>query len=351
MPGNARYTPSARAISFEDAVKLAKTQSTLPPEEHGDLRGAFPAHNNLFDPPLRVLEFENCIVNRHGFLKLEDGAVITDIGYRQYAAPSEKQLGGLSYSDETIPLIDEPVLLIGGHNNYYHWHFNWMPRIMLADRFEALRTCKLLTHAEPAPYIMASLERATARKRDDMMALNGPARRLRRVFVPTFFMNPIHAPFVLRSYEGLRGRRNSASERRIYISRSKDPVRRIINNNEVAFMLQSEFGVETVNAEDLTYDRQIALFNDSTLIVSAHGAGLTNMLFSSPGFSVIELMNEYYTKVYWSLCNALGGRHYRQLKSQDCRPDPAEANAIQAKKNADFVVDLAALRQELDFVI
>ncbi|MAK60677.1 MAG: hypothetical protein CMK09_06835 [Ponticaulis sp.] len=343
-------TPIKR-LSFEDAAEKAISQRDVPEKDHVDLRSSFPAHENLYDPPLRVLEFEHVIVNRHGFIKLKDGSIVTDIGYRHYADPSAEHLHGLSFEDSSIPLIEDPVILVGGHNNYYHWHLNWMPRVTLADRFPALRSFKLLTHENPASYVINSLEKTTNRTREDMVQLKGPPRRAKRIFVPTFFMNPIHAPFVLDAYDHLRKKPDNGEGRRIYISRSKAPLRRVINDDEVAAMLESDYGFECLNAEDLSYDEQVALFKNASVIISAHGAGLTNMIFASPGFSVIELMNDYYTKVYWSLCMALGGRHYRQIASKDCHLDSNEPDETQARKNADFVVDLEALRREVEFVI
>ena len=86
------------------------------------------------------------------------------------------------------------------------------------------------------------------------------------------------------------------------------------------------------------------MFSETDFIIGAHGAGLTNMLFCSPGFSVIELLNQYFTRVYWSLSQARGSEHYKNLQSDRLITPEHETNATQARKNADFFVDTAKLR-------
>lgn len=49
------------------------------------------------------------------------------------------------------------------------------------------------------------------------------------------------------------------------------------------------FGFETVYAEDLSFDEQRNLFFETKILVTPHGAGLTNVLFMQPGTKVLEL--------------------------------------------------------------
>ncbi|MBF8964894.1 glycosyltransferase family 61 protein [Pontibacter sp. FD36] len=77
---------------------------------------------------------------------------------------------------------------------------------------------------------------------------------------------------------GYKIKRNNPIKR-VYISRSKARLRRILNERELIALLES-FGFITIWAEDLDYKDQIQLFYDAEAVVSSHGAGLTNILFA-----------------------------------------------------------------------
>ena len=335
---------------FDQAERKSLSCRRLAPYEHTDLRPVFTQHKHLHDPRLQVLEFTDCIVSRDGFLRLKSGEVLTDIAYEAKLPQARKALEQAHANPANIQTIEEPVILIGGHNNYYHWHLNWMPRIMLADRFEDLRALPLLIHAQPADYVLESLKQATGRDASDLKMLTGPAIRLKRAFVPSMFLNPIHAPFALRGYQHLRRQSAKNAGRRIYISRANAPLRRVINEAEIEAMLR-DYGFETVVAEDLGYSEQVELFSQASHIVAAHGAGLANILFCSPGVSVIEMFNDYYTKVYWSLAQAIGSTQYRQVRGYGMIPPEGETDEILISKNSDFMVDPKVLKAEVEKIL
>jgi len=337
-------------ITLEEAEAYSLTKRVLAPFEHTDLRPLYPGHEHLYDPKLQVLEFDDCLVSREGFIQLANGKMISDIGYQKDLPRAQENLDRATRNPENVARVDTPVILVGGHNNYYHWHLNWMPRIVLADRFEDLRDVPLLVHAQPSDYVLDSLAEVTGRGSENLKTLTGPVMRLDKVFVPTMFLNPLHAPFALRSYQKQRRQISIEGGRRLYISRAKAPLRRVLNEHEVEKLL-GKYGFETILAEDLSYSQQTEIFSQASHVIGAHGAGLTNILFCNPGLAVIELLNEYYTRVYWSLSQAMGSRQYRQLKSSNIRLPEGETDPIQTMKNSDFFVDLEALRREVEIIL
>jgi capsular polysaccharide biosynthesis protein len=80
---------------------------------------------------------------------------------------------------------------------------------------------------------------------------------------------------------------------RLYIDRRGSAQRRLSNEDEVVTALEA-IGFVAIRLEDLSIDRQVALFRQAAVIVSPHGAGLTNIGFASPGCIVIELMMDAY---------------------------------------------------------
>jgi hypothetical protein len=97
--------------------------------------------------------------------------------------------------------------------------------------------------------------------------------------------------------------------------------RRSIGNHDALFnLLRRNFaGCRNIIAENLTFARQVALFSLADIIIAQHGAALTNMLWSRPGTTVVEiypapqgLKHDFF--FYLSRCMGL---RYRRVWQQD----------------------------------
>ena len=98
--------------------------------------------------------------------------------------------------------------------------------------------------------------------------------------------------------------------RRIYISRREASYRRIANEAEVEALLR-DLGFEIHQLEQYSLRDQVALFAEAEGVVSAHGAGLTNMIFSPPGLAVLDIFEPTrFNKCFWSMSTALGHRYW-----------------------------------------
>jgi hypothetical protein len=76
----------------------------------------------------------------------------------------------------------------------------------------------------------------------------------------------------------------------IYIKRNEYE-RRVLNNNEIIdHLILKHSNIEWIIFESLNMLETIKLFNKANYIISPHGAGLTNMIFSREGTNIIEFM-------------------------------------------------------------
>jgi len=105
--------------------------------------------------------------------------------------------------------------------------------------------------------------------------------------------------------------------KRIFISR-KDTgsgLRPMLNEDDV-FALFERCGFKKYLLGELTFLQQVELFSNAEIIVGANGAGLYNMLFSSPGTKVVEIFQQRVDSTYAFLAQSLG-LDYTPVKTMD----------------------------------
>lgn len=110
--------------------------------------------------------------------------------------------------------------------------------------------------------------------------------------------------------------------KKVYISRGKSGSRRVVNEPELEETLK-EFGFQKVYLEDLSFLQQVALFQNATEIFGQHGAGFTNLIFSTAGAQVFELFEpEFVNPCYAILADKLGLNYKILFNSFAQQPTP-----------------------------
>ncbi len=104
-------------------------------------------------------------------------------------------------------------------------------------------------------------------------------------------------------YQLMAGQVKKHPHRKVFLNRKPQFQRRLLNNDVIEQYLV-EKGFEVVYAEDLTYAQQVALFTEVKYFIAAHGAGITNLLYSDLSqVHVMELFSESLLNphFYWFL--------------------------------------------------
>ncbi|MBS1254883.1 MAG: hypothetical protein MAG581_00679 [Deltaproteobacteria bacterium] len=81
---------------------------------------------------------------------------------------------------------------------------------------------------------------------------------------------------------------DSLSNNRIYVSR-KLAVKRHLSNEEEFFPLLKKHNFRKVYLEQLSIREQVELFRCASHVIAAHGAGLTNILFTPENVKILEI--------------------------------------------------------------
>ena len=79
---------------------------------------------------------------------------------------------------------------------------------------------------------------------------------------------------------------SSLPSKKIFITRSDAHTRQLTNQDELLLALS---GFETVELSNYSIKEQMQIFDSATHIISTHGAGLVNLLWSQPYTNVIEI--------------------------------------------------------------
>lgn len=102
--------------------------------------------------------------------------------------------------------------------------------------------------------------------------------------------------------------------RRLYVYREGGRNNRTIVNQDAVLAALEPRGFERIDPGAMSVDAQIRAFAEADTIVSAHGAALANLVFASPGATVVELFPlGHMVPDYWKMAGGVPGLEYRYL--------------------------------------
>jgi hypothetical protein len=217
--------------------------------------------------------------------------------------------------------VEEPVYWVTDpwSGNYFHWLCDAIPRL-----YAVWKRLKDITLLMPEPCLRNPFGPAALAPFNLPKIIPVPVRSLlycRQFNLPTPTARSGNHNDVLvreirefyRAHFGLSGAARASSSRRLYVSRSAAANRRLLNEEELLPVLKKR-GFEILRPENLSFEEQVIAFGKADVLLSLHGAGMTNMLFMPEGSMVIELQGrDMQRNCYFTLANAC--RHdYAYLK-------------------------------------
>jgi hypothetical protein len=240
--------------------------------------------------------------------------------------------------------IEGTYLHLGGlwSEGYAHWLLDCLPRLLAFAHLDRRATRALVTAPFPA-WKAESL--ASAGIGPSMVTvLDGRPTEVETLYVVGPIGSPAHchplaAEWLRTTYAAPGGR----PPRRLYITRRAAASRRLRNEDDLLRSLEP-LGFEVVDAAQLTFDRQVATFQDASMVVGPHGAGLANLVFCRPGTAVVELCVPDYPQLTYEWISSLGGLRYRPVPGSTGPPGPAGS----PPGRHDFSVDTAAVVRRVE---
>ena len=218
-----------------------------------------------------------------------------------------------------------------GAFNYSHWLCDILPKLIILNKFISIDSIdKILISNIDLDFQKQSLDLLNIRK--DKI-ING--NKIRHIFADEFiflehpywkngmnFVQTInHLPYwaiksVRDKFIDFADSKKKFPEK-IFIDRSDSPYSRnqIINHDEVWSELQKA-GFVKFRLAEMPFIEQITLFKNAKFIVGAHGAGLANIIFSSPGSKLLEFRSPNFDSSQWKIISEMNNMKFDYIMSK-----------------------------------
>lgn len=196
-------------------------------------------------------------------------------------------------------------------NNYYHWLVDALPRLLMVKEELKKKNYSLLLPETCSKFVLTTL---TYFEINDITFIKKDSYfKAPNVLLPYYTVGSgwIHPDYVLKIRNHLLNKINSSSRsERIYVSRAKQKPRRIRNEQEVINVLLP-LGFEVVFWEDLSFEEQVQKAKNAQLLVTSHGANVTNCMFMPDNSKVLEIIrNDKPNFCYWALASVTNKKYF-----------------------------------------
>ena len=193
----------------------------------------------------------------------------------------------------------------GANNNYFHWLYDVLPRFALLEKFQnSIKPDYILVPNYQLDYQKSTLNLLGFNSKQIISSKFYRHFDYSKIFITDHPYNITNDTLVDHEKipawiskwlkeKFLKNNLENFNFKKIYIDRDDvDPKRcskrRILNEIELRNML-AKLDFKFVKLGELTFTKQIEVFNNANLILGLHGAGFANISFCKPGTKIIEL--------------------------------------------------------------
>ncbi len=286
---------------------------------------------------------------------MKDGMVFNDDIHAKNLATSPFIRGRVSADGATVIAalpanhcdIAEECIMVGGDDNYSHWLFRNMLKLSTLDHAGLLHSLPWLVNADLRGYQIEYMRLLGQDPEKTIRVERNTVIHCARVLVPALHVNK---PAISIGIQWMRERmahlRTAPATRRLFVSR-RDNGRRKVLNEDALFAAVAPLGFERVVPGELSVAEQIAAFSSAGVVVAAHGAALTNMIFAPPGTAFVELTSTAIEHIdLFRLLSRCGGQTMQTVCSDDYA-----VPAHEVQMHSDYRVDAGALRRAVDIAL
>ena len=195
-------------------------------------------------------------------------------------------------------------------DNFFHWFTEVIPKMIFVNS-----NSKSIIFYIPFPlkeYQLVSLDACSLRfivAKSDVTIF----RKLKVVENLYKFPGYYHPALILQTSQLIKNafRPGKTENRKIYVTRKNASRRKIINEDEIIGILIKQ-GFEIFDFDLINFKQQVEIIRSTSILVSLHGAALTNMLFMNRGSTIIEFLPKKVIndKCYFILAGTMNHHYY-----------------------------------------
>ena len=269
---------------------------------------------------------------------IQDGKIVNEASFQLNNRKNSKAKNNIVITRGTnrfLRRIDGNVLSLltggGGNNNYFHWLFDVLPRIKILETANKIK--------EIDYFLVPNLEEKFQLETLKELGLNVnrllSSKKYRHIKSNKIFTtdHPWHKNNELKNnHENIPAwiifwlrkkflkKNNKAKKIKVYIDRSDSKsnvrsFRTIENEKEIKLFLKKK-GFKIIKLTQLNFLDQVKLFYNAKIIVSNHGAGLSNIVFCNKKTKIIEFRTPRTFKTFENL----GKKIQLNYKAIICNP-------------------------------
>ncbi|UUO04953.1 glycosyltransferase family 61 protein [Blastopirellula sp. J2-11] len=283
---------------------------------------------------------QGSVISRQGVLLAPKHGVLENLGGGSLAS-----ISGVGTSFTHLPRprrIDGNVLVMTrglAQRNYYHWTFEMLSQLRLVEQagvsFDYVAAPK--RHA----FALESLQLLGIERSQILPMGRYTHIQATQLIVPSvacYYPQPAGVDY-LREKMQFQSWSHYEHDKRIklYIARRRHSSRHIVNDAEL-FAALKPLGFRQVYLEDLPLKKQIQLFQQASVVVGPHGAGLSNLVYSRPGTAIFEITPTCRPPLFFHYLAEINALRYAVYFGQPVGQRGVDAN---------IRVDVPQMRQQL----
>ena len=216
-----------------------------------------------------------------------------------------------------------------GNNNYFHWMFDILPRLIILEKYYNLNDINFFYCPQIKPWQLSTLSifNIGADKlinsnlhrhiqADKILAVSHPWYSKGLILneaknLPRWIINEINLKF--EKY----GKKFKCNDK-IFIDRRESKYNhcQIINDEEIKTYLRKK-GFTVYRVGELNFFEQIYLFQNAKIIIGAHGAAFTNLIFCKEDTKVLDIIPENHPNTVDETIAKIKNLNFRFIKTKE----------------------------------
>lgn len=298
---------------------------------------------SFFKKKYKVYKIDNARVytdNVENVAVINNNKILDNISYQQqsgYLNTSEKNICIKNGTPRIKKKIKGRVLSLvqgaSGNSNYYHWLFDMLPKIKLYSEIYDLKDLNYIYTNKLKDFQITSLNPLGLDKIeviDSEKYRHIQADEVVCTDHPSYFSGYIsdqskHIPIWIVKWLRnvfLECAMKFQCNDKVFIDRSSASSKhcQFINQGEISEFLINK-GFTKYKIENLNFFEQIYLFNNSSFLFGAHGAGFANLVFCKKKTKVIEIRPTNHPSNLYEKLSEINDLNYKLIKTEEAKND------------------------------